>query len=151
LTTRRTGIVIPPVQRALGVGIALALAAAASGCGMLSDSSRSLSKSVSSPLRSSGSSSDQQDLAYMREIRDFSFGYAKSGGDPQAFSRGIGSLAHRHGVTDWHSDPETCTAVGQGFRAAGLDRTTARRFNENLVRPGTRCADWIRNGYEDLR
>jgi hypothetical protein len=133
------------------IALAIALAAAISGCGMLSDSSRSLSKSVSSPLRSSGSSSGRQDEAYMREIRDFSYGYAKSGGDARAFSRGIGSLAQRHGVADWHNDRETCVAVGQGFREAGLDRTTARHMSENLVRPDTAAAEWIRDGYEELR
>jgi hypothetical protein len=129
--------------------VALAsLAACTAACGFLSDSARSASKSVSSPLRSSGSSSEREDRAYMREIRDFSFGYARSGGDAQAFARGVGSLAQRHGITDWESDRDTCRAIGQGFRAAGLDRPAARRFVESLVPANSVSAQWMREGYE---
>jgi hypothetical protein len=135
------------VLRVLGSTAVLALVASSAGCGMVSDSARSASKSVSSPLRSSASSSEQQDGAYMREIRDFTFGYAKSGGDPQAFSRGVGSLAQRHGVSDWHRDRDTCMAIGQGMRAAGLDGATARKFSEGIVPANTQAAAWIREGY----
>jgi hypothetical protein len=130
----------------LAWGCGLVWLATLPGCSLISDSSRSLSKSVSSP---STSSSDRSDPRYMREIRTYSYGYARSGGDPQAFARGVASLAERGGVHDWEESEETCRAVGEGFRDAGAGKTAAEASIAKIVAPDSECGFWMRAGYHE--
>lgn len=125
--------------------IALAMLAPWPGCSSFSDSSRSISKSVSSP---SASSSDQGDPVLMRKIRDYSYGYAKSGGDPEAFVRGVSALAQQSGIHDWEGDEDTCRAVGEGFRDAGSGQSAAQASIAKIVAPDSECARWMRAGYQ---
>jgi hypothetical protein len=128
----------------------LLLSAVASGCAWISNSSRSVSKSVSSPLRSSSrSSGGAEDPAYMKEIRDFSYGFAKSGGDAGAFARGIGSLASRRGIQNWEEDEDTCRAIGEGFRDSGIGKSASEELIGRSVPLDSQAAAWMRAGYED--
>jgi hypothetical protein len=128
----------------------LLVSCVAIGCAWISDSSRSVSKSVSSPLRSSSNSSaGAEDPSYMREIRDFSYGFAKSGGEPGAFARGIGALAQRKGIQDWEDDEDTCRAIGEGFRDAGIGKSASEELIGRSVRPDSQAAAWMRAGYNE--
>jgi hypothetical protein len=131
----------------LARALALALIAAGIGCSSLSDSSRSMSKMVSSP--SDSSSDDQGDLVYMNKIRDYAYGYAKAGGDPQAFARGVGALAQRRGIHDWEEDEDTCRAIGEGFHDAGSGKSAAQRAIVGIVRKDSKCGSWMRAGYHE--
>jgi hypothetical protein len=128
----------------------LLLSGVALGCAWISDSSRSVSKSVSSPLRSSSNSSGgAEDPAYMREIRNFSYGFAKAGGEPDAFARGIGSLALRRGIQNWEADQDTCRAIGEGFRDSGVGKSALEELIGRSVPPTSQAAAWMRAGYAD--
>lgn len=137
-------------MRALGRGAFATLLggwatlAVLAGCSSISDSSRSVSKMVSSPSRSS---SDRSDARYMREIRDYSHTYGRSGGDPEAFARGVTSVAERGGVHDWESDEDSCRAVGQGFKDAGLGKSVAEKTIAKIVVADSACGHWMRAGY----
>ena len=131
----------------LAGAIALALLAAGIGCSSISDSSRSISKSVSSP--SDSSSEKQEDLIYKRKIRDYTYGYAKAGGDPQAFARGIGALAQRRGIHDWERDETTCRAIGEGFFDAGAGKSSTYRSIGSIVDKSSECGFWMRAGYHE--
>ncbi|HVH17206.1 MAG TPA: hypothetical protein VNF72_02795 [Myxococcota bacterium] len=126
---------------------ALALLAAVVGCSSLSDSSRSMSKMVSSPSESS--SEDQGDLIYMNKIRDYAYGYAKAGGDPQAFARGVGALAQRRGIHDWERDEDTCRAIGEGFSDAGSGKSATHQSIAQIVQKKSECGFWMRRGYHE--
>ncbi|HME70396.1 MAG TPA: putative lipoprotein, partial [Myxococcota bacterium] len=93
--------------------LALALAVlvvAVSACSF-SDSSGSISKSVSSPFKSSSDSSGNSQAAYREDVRDYTASYVRSGGDFDAFERKIGSVAAKHGITDWELDNNTYLAI----------------------------------------
>ena len=113
----------------LALGALLALA----GCS-ISYSVESLSKSVSSPFRSSSrSSGEEADPAYQEEVRSFAAGFARSGGDATAFRRGIASIAERRGIHDWEDDDQTCCAIGSGLARAGLDEGRAEALAGDLL------------------
>jgi hypothetical protein len=138
-------------MRSTRAAIALLLGASlALGCSAISNSSRSVSRSVSSPLRASSDSSTGggEDPAYMREIRDYAYGYARSGAEPGAFARGVGALAMRRGISDWEDDQDTCRAIGEGFRAAGIGRSASEEMIGRTVRPDSQCAAWMRAGFD---
>jgi hypothetical protein len=126
---------------------ALALIAAVVGCSSLSTSARSVSKMVSSP--SDSSSDDQGDLIYMNKIRDYAYGYAKAGGDPQAFARGVGALAQRRGIHDWEQDQDTCRAIGEGFHDAGSGKSATHQSISQIVQKDSECGFWMRAGYHE--
>jgi hypothetical protein len=127
--------------------LALALLLPGIGCSSFSDSSRSISKSVSSP--SASSSEDNGNPVYMRKIRDYSYGYAKSGGDPEAFVRGISALAQRSGIHDWESNEDTCRAIGEGFKDAGAGQSGAHAAFAKIVAGDSKCAHQMRAGYHE--
>ena len=131
----------------LVLAIALAMSAPGIGCSSISDSSRSVSKSVSSP--SDSSSEKHEDIIYKGKIRDYSYGYAKAGGDPQAFARGIGALAQRRGIHDWEQDESTCRAIGEGFRDAGAGKSASHASIAQIVAPKSECGAWMRAGYHE--
>jgi hypothetical protein len=83
----------------------------------------------------------------MHQVRDFSFGFARSGGDPAAFARGVGSLAQRNGINDWEKDEKTCRAIGEGLRDAGIGATAAQSFVGKLVPADSKAAAWMREGF----
>ena len=134
---------------------ALLVSSLAFGCSSISDSSRSISKSVSSPSRSlsnsskSSSGGSKEDATYVRDVRNFSYGFAKSGGEPAAFARGVGSIAQRRGIQNWESDQSTCRAVGQGFHDAGIGQSAADELIGRSVAPGSQCATWMKAGYAE--
>ncbi|HXK25932.1 MAG TPA: putative lipoprotein [Myxococcota bacterium] len=129
--------------------IALLLCVSGVACSSISDSSRSISRSMSSPSESS--SEKQEDSMYKSKIRDYSYGYAKAGGDAQAFSRGIGALAQRRGIHDWEKDESTCRAIGEGFRDAGAGQSATANALNAVVPPKSDCGVWIRTGYHDRK
>jgi len=129
--------------------IALLLFVSGAACSSISDSSRSFSRSVSSPSESS--SEKQEDSLYKSKIRDYSFGYAKAGGDAQAFARGIGALATRRGIHDWEKDESTCRAIGEGFRDAGAGQSASANALNPVVSAKSRCGVWIRAGYHERK
>ncbi len=117
-------------------GLALAIAvplATVTACS-ISYSSESLSKSVSSPFRwSSNSSGETDDPAYQEEVRSFAAGFARSGGDANAFRRGVASIAERRGIQDWEDDDQTCRAIGAGLEQAELSKNGAEALAGDLL------------------
>jgi hypothetical protein len=136
-------------NQALVSSIALLCLGSIAACSSISDSSRSVSRSISSP--SDSSSEDSEDSLYMNKIRDYSYGYARAGGDPQAFARGIGALAQRRGIHDWEKDESTCRAIGEGFRDAGSGQSATANAVAKVVPLKSNCGTWIRAGYHDRK
>jgi hypothetical protein len=130
--------------------IAVAALAAAAGCSF-SDSSKSISNSVSSPFESSSKSSNGDSepapTAYLRDVEALSFAHADAGGEPQGLLREIGRVALAHGISDWESVPATYLAIGAGLRRAGLDAEAARRQAHALFGAGTPEAQSVLQGW----
>jgi hypothetical protein len=123
-----------PEPRRLALACAIgALLLAPLGCS-LSYSSQSISKSVSSPFKSSsGSSGEADDPAYQEEVASYTAGFAGSGGDTMTFQRGVASIAERRGISNWEDDDQTCRAIGKGLRKAGLDKGRAESMAGDLL------------------
>jgi len=130
--------------------LALVLAAlmvTVSACSF-SDSSESISKSVSSPFTSSSDSSGDSQAAYREDVRDYTAAYVRSGGDFDTFERKIGSIAAKHGITDWELDKGTYLAIGQGLRKGGLKPIELAAWKSNLARGDVSRAEMIQQGYD---
>jgi hypothetical protein len=112
------------------------------------DSSRSVSKTASSPFEWSSDSSSPDSVAYREDVRDYTYAYVRSGGDLTAFQRGIGELAERRGVAHWERDEVTCAGIGAGLRKAELDGDQAQTFAESLFGSGSDSVEGVRRGYE---
>lgn len=113
----------------------LALVGAA-GCGSLSDSSTSISKSVStivsSPSESLSCSSSPQD-AHRDDVRDFTAAYLKSGGDATNLKREVSEFAQKHGVSDWENDQTTFKGIGVGIAKAGLRQAELDGYKSGIA------------------
>jgi hypothetical protein len=130
--------------------LALLLAApiAAGGCS-ISYSSESLSKSVSSPFKSSSASSgEEDDPAYQDEVRSFTAGFARSGSDANAFRRGVASIAERRGIHDWEDDDQTCRAIGAGLAQAELGESRAEALAGDLLSGRADRVEVVMKGFE---
>ena len=117
--------------------------------------SESVSKSVSSPFEwssassgSSSGSSPNRAADYRADVRDYTSAYVKSGGDFDAFSRGLGDIASKHGVSNWESDDDTFVGIGQGLRAAGVSPTQLEVWKSNLAKGNAGKAAAIQKGYD---
>jgi hypothetical protein len=131
------------------LGSPLALLA---GCSI----SESVSKSVSSSFEwssasissSSKSSSPDRAADYRADVRDYTSAYVKSGGDFDAFSRGLGDIAAKHGVSNWESDDDTYVGIGQGLKTAGVSPTQLEVWKSNLAKGDASKAAAIQKGYD---
>ena len=127
------------MHRARRFHVLIALAALTAAACSFSDSSQSISNSVSSPFESSSKSSDGDGAptAYLRDVEALSFAFAGAGAEPEGLLRELGRVALEHGISDWESVPATYLAIGAGLRRAGLDAEGARRLADALFGAGT--------------
>ncbi len=85
-----------------------------------SDSSGSLSDSVSSPfeLVSSLSAGVSSDSAYRDDVSDHTRTVLALGGSAADVSAGLGTIARAHGISDWQASDSTYLGVGRGIAKA---------------------------------
>ncbi len=100
-----------------GCSLSYSSGASSDSSGTSSDSSKSSSAS------SGGSETEPKDAkeAFMSDVSAYTTSAAK-GDDAQAFMRELGSIAKRHGITDWERDTASYNAIGTGLRRAGIAR-----------------------------
>lgn len=131
-----------PIAGILTVVLLVPIVAACS----FSDSSKSISKIVSSPIKSSSDSSSPEQ-AYKNDVADYTATYIKSGGDTTKLKAGISTIAEKRGVTDWETDSATYQGMGQGFKQAGLKQAEVDAFKHTLADTEEQ-ASWIQQGYD---
>ena len=121
------------------------------GCSF-SDSSETLSDSISSPFDWSSSSSDSSggDSAYRQDVSDYTIAFTRQGGDLDAFRQGLGQLAERRGITNWEEDSFTCASIGLGLQGAQLELATAERFGADLFGANLRSRRDLLAGYASI-
>ncbi len=132
------------LEVALGVSLAVLV-----GCSSLSESSKSASTLVSSPITSLWGSSSPTG-AYQDDVRAFTAAHVQSGGDAAGLLREIGSIAEDHGVTDWENNAATYRGVGEGLARARYRQLEVDAFKKNLAQTKQQ-AEWIQEGYEAAR
>ena len=126
----------------LSLALALALLP---GCSSFSASS----KSISSPLTSSSKSSSPE-AAYREDVSDYTAAHVQSGGSVDELRRQIGTLAAKHGITDWERNESTFRAIGQGLAKAGYRQVQVDAFKKNMSETPEQ-AEWMQKGFDSGR
>jgi hypothetical protein len=131
----------------------LAIALLGFGCS-LSQSSDSLSNSISSPFESSSSFSDGEKSAYRRDVEAYTLAFVESSTDIgemelAEFQRGIGHLAVESGITHWEADALTCASIGSGLGKAGMNLEQAAAFGRQLFANNGDALDAVTNGHRN--
>lgn len=121
------------------------LALIAAGCSF-SESSKSISNIVSSPIKSSSDSS-KSEQSYESDVADYTATYIKSGGDTTKLKSGISKVAEKRGITDWEKDSATYQGMGQGFKRAGVTQVEVDAYKHTLTDTDEQ-ASWIQQGYD---
>jgi hypothetical protein len=129
--------------------VTAAVASLVLGCSF-SDSSKSISDSISGSSRSFSDSSasssggdasktSEKEALYREDVRNLTAAYVRDGGDVASFQRGLGSVARRHGISDWEAVDATWTGIGEGLKRADatpqqIDATSAALAGGNAIR-----------------
>ena len=117
----------------------LILVALTTGCENIARSSAGSSASsasvalISASSNSSAAASDSSARkasrqAYMGDIRSVTVVSVQSGASADQLFAQIGRVAAGYGTFDWRADPDTCHAIGEGLRQAGLGSAAANEF-----------------------
>jgi hypothetical protein len=107
---------------------AVAALLAGTGCSF-SKSSKSSSKSISSPFVSSSKSSQSDESKYRAEVEEYAAASVRAGGSgADVFQKGISKLAEQRGISDWESSPNTWQSVGRGLAKSELSEAEALAF-----------------------
>jgi hypothetical protein len=127
---------------ALGLGLACAS----------SNSSQTLSDSVSSPFKWSSSSADSStgQSAYRQDVSDYTIAFTRQRGDLEALRQGLGRLAERQGITNWEADPFTCASIGLGLQRAQLDPAAVESFGADLFGANLQSQQNLLAGYASI-
>jgi hypothetical protein len=96
--------------------------ASSASVGLISASSNSSAAASNSSARKA----NQQ--AYRGDIRSVTVVSVQSGTSADQLFAQVGRIAASYGLLDWRSDTDTCHAIGEGLRQAGLDSTAAGEF-----------------------
>ena len=114
----------------------------------ISGSFESSSASSGSSSSSSRSSSPERGQAYRDDVRDYTQAYAKSGGDYSEFTRGLGSIATKHGVSNWEADMDTYVGIGEGLKKGGVTPMQLEVWKTNLAAGDASKAAAMQKGYD---
>jgi hypothetical protein len=148
MTPRRTFLVLAGLALVALPGCQVLWASITSPSDWIAGSSESISGSVRSISRSSGSGGgDPASLAYRRDVRAWAAEFAEAGGSQDEFLRGIGRIAESHGLTHWEADPATLLAIGEGLRDAGWSDDRMERLRGELGDVEARSVKLVFEGY----
>ncbi len=122
------------------------------GACSLSESSKVVSKSLTSPLSwSSESSSPAKEKKYQDEVADYTAAYVRSTAretDIERFRKGLAEIAARIGIPDWENHPATYYGIGRGLHQAGLEGIEYDTFKKNLAGDDYAKIQDIEKGYQ---
>ncbi len=128
---------------------AIAAALIVGGCSF-SDSSGSLSDSVSSPFElasSLSSSGESSDTAYLDDVSDHARTIVASGGTVGDITAGLSRVARAHGITNWEAADATYLGFGRGLAKAGVGEAKLAHF-QNALTDDSRHATLIATGFK---
>jgi len=124
------------------------LLATAAGCSW-SNSTGSISNSISSPFQSSSASSPSAE-AYQNDVADYTHAYIISGGQFDTFWKGLANVAERHGVTNYEADDATYVGIGQGLAKSKFTQVQMETFGKNVAGGDSKKMQLIQRGYESV-
>lgn len=108
----------------MGLSAGCAVFSSSSTSSESSGSASSISESFSDSSDSSSSSSGgDESSALERDVSTYTALYTESGGDLDAYVRGIGALCEQYGVSDWQRDSAVRRGIAQGLAHSRLADT----------------------------
>jgi hypothetical protein len=72
----------------------------------------------------------------------------KSGGQFDAFTRGLGDLAKKHGITNWEDNEATYVGIGKGLGVAKVTQMQVDTYKTNLGAADPKKQAAIQKGYD---
>ena len=127
------------------------------GCSIsdsLSDSSNSSSESVSNSSNSISRSSSPEDTktSYRDDVRNYTAGYAKAGGQVNdAYQKQLADLAKRHGISNWENSDSTFRGVGEGLGQAKVGQPELDAYMTGLARSDADKRKAMQEGYNSQK
>ena len=134
---------------AVGLALVLILPQACS----FSTSSKGSSDSSGSSSDSSGSSSrssspESAESQYKNDVREYTAAYVKTGGQFDAFRRGIGDLAKKHNITNWEDSSVTYEGIGEGLGVTGASQIQLKAYMDGLAGQDAAKRASMQKGYD---
>ena len=131
--------------RAAAVAGLAAIVVLTQACSFSASSESSSDSSASSSRSSSPESAESQ---YKSDVREYTAAYMKTGGQFDAFRRGIGDIARKHNITNWEDSPVTYEGIGQGLGEGGATELQLKAYMDGLAGQdaGKRAA--MQKGYD---
>jgi hypothetical protein len=111
-----------------------------------SNSSESSSDSSASSSRSS--SPESAESQYRSDVREYTAAYVKTGGQFDAFRRGIGDLAKKHNITNWEDNSVTYEGIGEGLGESGASDLQLKAYMDGLAGQDAAKRASMRRGYD---
>ena len=127
----------PAVRAAAVVGLAAMV--------MLTQACSSSDSSASSSRSSSPESAETQ---YKSDVREYTAAYTKTGGQFDAFRRGIGDIAKKHNITNWEDNPATYEGIGEGLGEAGATDLQLKAYMDGLAGQDAAKRAAMQKGYD---
>lgn len=115
------------------------------------------SQSISSPFESSSASSspeqkkDDEQQAWLRDVRDFTAAQMKRSDDLDTYREELAKVAKKHGITDWEARTTTWLGIGEGLAASGLSSTQAQATIDLLAGGNSEHGSVMRRGYNSAQ
>ena len=143
---------ISPALRAVAVVVLSLILVLPQGCSF-SDSSKSSAKGSESSSDSSASSSrssspESAETQYKSDVREYTAAYMKTGGQFDAFRRGIGDIAKKHNITNWEDNTVTYEGIGEGLGEAGASQLQLKAYMDGLAGQDAAKRAAMQKGYD---
>jgi hypothetical protein len=143
------------VLRAVAVLLLSCVLALPQGCSFSASSKGSSdssdSSSDSSASSSKSSSPDSAEAQYKNDVREYTAAYVKTGGQFDAFRRGIGDIAKKHNITNWEESTVTYEGIGQGLGEARVSDLQLKAYMDGLAGQDASKRTAMQKGYDDKK
>jgi len=133
------------VLRALAVVLLSCVLALPQGCSFSASSESSSDSSASSSKSSSPGSAEAQ---YKSDVREYTAAYVKTGGQFDAYRRGLGDIAKKHTITNWEDNTVTYEGIGEGLGEAKASDLQFKAYMDGLAGQDASKRAAMQKGYD---
>jgi hypothetical protein len=81
-------------------------------------------------------------------VREYTSAYMKTGGQFDAFRRGIGDIARKNNITNWEDNTVTYEGIGEGLGDAGATRIQLKAYMDGLADQDAVRRTAMQKGYD---
>jgi hypothetical protein len=81
-------------------------------------------------------------------VREYTSAYTKTGGQFDAFRRGIGDIAKKNNITNWEDNTVTYEGIGEGLGDAGATQIQLKAYMDGLADQDAARRAAMQKGYD---